>query len=78
MHRTIIEVQAKDQIALLFKITQLITEKGFDISFARIATERGIAMDTFYIENIKLNESTNTSDLLDLRSEIEMIIKCSE
>ena len=35
-------------------------------------------MDTFYIENINLNESTNTSDLLDLRSEIEMIIKCSE
>ena len=78
LHRTIIEVQAKDQIALLFKITQLITDKGFDISFARIATERGIAMDTFYIENINLNESTNTSDLLDLRSEIEMIIKTSE
>lgn len=78
LHRTIIEVQAKDQIALLFKITQLITDKGFDISFARIATERGIAMDTFYIENINLNESTNTSDLLDLRSDIEMIIKSNE
>lgn len=78
LHRTIIEVQAKDQIALLFKITQLITDKGFDISFARIATERGIAMDTFYIENINLNESTNTSDLLDLRAEIERIIKSNE
>lgn len=78
LHRTIIEVQAKDQIALLFKITQLITDKGFDISFARIATERGIAMDTFYIENLNLNESTNTPDLLDLRSEIESIIKSNE
>ncbi len=78
LHRTIIEVQAKDQIGLLFKITQLITDKGFDISFARIATERGIAMDTFYIENINLNESANTSDLIDLRSEIETIIKSTK
>ena len=35
-------------------------------------------MDTFYIENINLNESTNTSDLLELRAEIEMIIKSNE
>jgi [protein-PII] uridylyltransferase len=56
----------------------LITEKGFDISFARIATERGIAMDTFYIENLNLNEYTNTSDLLDLRAEIEVIIQSFE
>jgi [protein-PII] uridylyltransferase len=78
LHRTIIEVQAKDQIGLLFKITRLITDKGFDISFARIATERGIAMDTFYIENLNLNESTNTSDLLEVRAEIEAIIQSCE
>ena len=75
LNRTIIEVQAKDDIGLLYKITKLVTEKGFDISFARIATERGIAMDTFYIENLNLNESSKTSNLLELRSEIESIIK---
>ena len=78
LHRTIIEVQAKDQIGLLFKITRLITDKGFDISFARIATERGVAMDTFYIENLNLNESTNTSDLLEVRAEFEAIIQSCE
>ena len=78
LNRTIIEVQAKDDIDLLFKITKLVTEKGFDISFARIATERGIAMDTFYIENLNLNESAKTSDLLELRSEIEQIIQGNE
>ena len=75
MKRTIIEVKAKDRIGLLFKIAQLINSKGFDISFARISTERGIAMDTFYVENFNLHESTNTSDLIDLRSEIEAVIK---
>ena len=54
LKRTIIEVQASDRIGLLYQISQLISKKGFDISFARIATERGVAMDTFYIENMDL------------------------
>lgn len=74
LKRTIIEVKARDRIGLLFKIAQLINDKNFDISFARVATERGIAMDTFYVENINLSESTSTSDLIDLRSQIESII----
>ena len=78
MNRTIIEVQAKDDIGLLYKITKLVSDKGFDISFARIATERGIAMDTFYIENLNLKESAITSGLLELRSEIEHIIQGNE
>ena len=56
LKRTIIEVKARDRIGLLFKIAQLINNKNFDISFARVATERGIAMDTFYVENINLSE----------------------
>ena len=75
LKRTIIEVKARDRIGLLFKIAQLINNKGFDISFARVATERGIAIDTFYVENINLSEPTSTSDLIDLRSQIECIIR---
>lgn len=74
LKRTIIEVKARDRIGLLFKIAQFINDKNFDISFARVSTERGIAMDTFYVENINLSESTSTSDLIDLRSQIESII----
>ncbi len=51
MRRTIVEVQARDEIGLLFKLARLISEHGFDITFARIGTERGIAIDTFYIED---------------------------
>jgi len=75
LKRTIIEVQANDRIGLLYHLARLITQKGFDISFARIATERGVAMDTFYIENVNSRESTRTSALLELREELDAIVR---
>ncbi|AHF91915.1 uridylyltransferase [Opitutaceae bacterium TAV5] len=51
MRRTIVEVQTRDEIGLLFRLARLISEQGFDITFARIGTERGMALDTFYIED---------------------------
>ncbi|MFO8026980.1 MAG: [protein-PII] uridylyltransferase [Opitutales bacterium] len=81
LKRTIIEVQATDRIGLLFQLTRLISKKGFDISFARIATERGVAMDTFYIENMDQAEEEEgedaTSNLLQLREELDAIVRSS-
>jgi [protein-PII] uridylyltransferase len=51
MARTIVEVQARDEIGLLFRLAKVISDQGLDISFARIGTERGVAIDTFYIED---------------------------
>lgn len=75
LKQTIIEVQASDRIGLLYQISRLITKMGFDISFARIATERGVAMDTFYIKNVNDSEETNTTALLELRNELDAIVK---
>jgi [protein-PII] uridylyltransferase len=51
MQRTIVEIQARDGIGLLYRLAKTISDHGFDITFARIGTERSIAIDTFYIEN---------------------------
>jgi [protein-PII] uridylyltransferase len=75
LKQTIIEVQASDRIGLLYQLSRLITKKGFDIGFARVATERGVAMDTFYIKNEKSNEENNTTALLELREELDKIVK---
>ena len=72
LKQTIIEVQPY-RIGSL--ISRLITKMGFDISFARIATERGVAMDTFYIKNEKSEEDTHTSALIELREELDKIVK---
>ncbi|MFU8848242.1 MAG: [protein-PII] uridylyltransferase [Opitutales bacterium] len=75
LKRTIIEVQASDRIGLLFQLARLISKKGFDISFARVATERGVAMDTFYIEKVNQRDENETSNLLELREELDLIIR---
>ena len=75
LKRTIIEAQTNDRIGLLYRLARLIYEKGFDITFARVSTERGVAMDTFYIENANLQKPTSTSNLLDLRMDLDKLVR---
>jgi [protein-PII] uridylyltransferase len=63
MERTIVEVQARDQIGLLYRLAKTISDHSFDITFARIGTERGVAIDTFYIEGAN-HEPVETPDRL--------------
>lgn len=74
LRRTIIEVQASDQIGLLYKLARAIYERGFDITFARISTERAVAMDTFYIEPVDKAREAGTANLLALREALNEII----
>jgi len=74
LKRTIVEIQAPDQIGLLFLISKAIYDHGFDITFARINTERGLAIDTFYIESTNKDETTETSRLVELRDTLTRII----
>ena len=45
--RIIVEVKAPDQVGLLHLLANTISKCGFNIEFARIATEQGIATDIF-------------------------------
>ena len=73
LKRTIVEVQASDRIGLLYRIARLIYAANFDITFARIATERGVAMDTFYIENVNTREPISPQSLMQLRENLDAI-----
>jgi [protein-PII] uridylyltransferase len=74
LRRTIIEIQAMDHLGLLYQITKAIYDHGFDISFARVATERSAAMDTFYIEKIDRRTKEDAADLLALREALSKIV----
>ncbi len=68
--RTIVEVRAPDQVGLLHVIAKSISDCGFTIVFARIATEQGIATDIFNIERANEEEDFSPSRFLDLREQI--------
>jgi [protein-PII] uridylyltransferase len=46
---TVIEVQTQDRLGLLYKLTHLLFEQGFDIALAKISTEANRAIDVFYV-----------------------------
>ena len=75
MQRTIVEIQARDQIGLLYRLAKAISDHGFDITFARIGTERGVAIDTFYIESSEPAQAIDTPRLETLRDALTEIIK---
>jgi len=77
LKRTIIEVHATDSLGLLFNLSKIITEHEFDITFARIATENGVANDTFYIESIEQEETLDNENLLRLRQALAELLQIS-
>lgn len=74
MQRTIVEIQARDEIGLLFRLAKTISDQGFDITFARVGTERGVAIDTFYIEDAAHSAVSDPTRLHTLRDALAAVI----
>jgi [protein-PII] uridylyltransferase len=58
--RTLIEIETEDRLGLLHAISQTFSQQRLDISTARIVTERGAAMDSFYVRELGGGQITDT------------------
>ena len=69
--RTLIEIETEDRLGLLYTISRTFAEMELDISAARIVTERGAAVDSFYVREIEGGKI----DLPERQAKVEKALK---
>jgi [protein-PII] uridylyltransferase len=57
--RTVVEIETEDRIGLLYTISQVFSELELDIRAAKISTEKGAAIDTFYLRDLDGDKITS-------------------
>ena len=48
--RTVIDLETEDRLGLLYVVSKVLSKLGVDIALAKISTEKGAAIDTFYVQ----------------------------
>ncbi|MDR3229093.1 MAG: [protein-PII] uridylyltransferase [Puniceicoccales bacterium] len=69
-HRVEVEIKAADRLGLLFFLARVFWRHRLGITFARIATEHGVARDTFYLESFTGEADKSPAGLLALQDEL--------
>ena len=72
--RTLVEIQTEDHLGLLYAISQTFIELNVDIAGARIVTERGAAIDSFYVREIDGGKIFSTERQKDIEKRLREAI----
>lgn len=71
---TIIEIQAIDRVGLMHDLLHAINRHGLNTVHARIATEKGAALDTLYVQTLGNGKVREAGKLDDLLREVTTIV----
>ena len=69
--QTIVEMQVVDRLGLLYDVFMAIGQLGHNVTHARIGTEKGVAIDAIYVQDVHGRKLTARADLDALQSRIE-------
>lgn len=75
--QTVIEVQAEDHVGLLYDVTRTLALLGLEIDFARINTEKGAAVDTFYVREAGGGPVTGSDRLAEVERRLRALLEPS-
>jgi [protein-PII] uridylyltransferase len=73
--RTLLEVEAEDRVGLLYTISQTLAELDVDIAAAKINTERGAAIDSFYVSEVTGRKITSAERQQEIERKLRRAIK---
>jgi [protein-PII] uridylyltransferase len=73
----VIEVVTPDEPGLLYHISQKLSDLNLDIWLAKISTERGAAIDTFYVAEVEGEKITDPEKLDSIKKCIEQVLQKS-
>jgi [protein-PII] uridylyltransferase len=73
--RTLIEVETEDRLGLLYAISQTFAGLSVDIAGARIVTERGAAIDSFYVRELDGGKIESPSRRILIETRLLEVIK---
>ncbi|MEM6884908.1 MAG: [protein-PII] uridylyltransferase [Verrucomicrobiota bacterium] len=71
---TVLHVRATDRIGLLYIISECIARCGYRIVNARVSTEKGVAMDAFYLKNKQGGKITDRKEQVVLLKKLNKVI----
>jgi [protein-PII] uridylyltransferase len=71
---TVIELQALDRIGLLYDVFLAIGQLGLNIAHARINTEKGVALDSIYVQNSAGEKISDKQVLATLKKRLDAAV----
>lgn len=75
---TTVEIQAMDRIGVLHDVFHAINRHGLSTAHARICTEKGVVMDTFYVTTRDGRKVTDAEVLESLGHDLAVLVGCPE
>ncbi len=70
---TLVDIQTPDRLGLLYHILKAFGEAGLNIALSRIATEKGAAIDSFYVVNAEGRKIKDHESILRLQKLLERV-----